>query len=45
MSMTDEFALQVLKKAQQDTEGWKMMIGGEWVESRSGTRMASLNPA
>lgn len=45
MSMTDEFGLQVLKKAEQDTQGWKMMIGGKWVESRSGKRMSSLNPA
>jgi betaine-aldehyde dehydrogenase len=45
MSIADEFALQVLRNAEQDTEGWKMMIGGEWVESRSGKRMATLNPA
>ena len=45
MSLNDAFALQVLKTAEEETQGWKMMIGGKWVESRSGKRMASINPA
>ncbi len=45
MTLTDPFALQVLKMAEQETHGWKMMIGGKWVESRSGKRYTTLNPA
>ena len=45
MSLTDAFGLQVLKTAEEETHGWKMMIGGKWVESRSGKRMTSINPA
>ena len=45
MLLTDPFALQVLKMAEQETHGWKMMIGGNWVESRSGKRTTTLNPA
>lgn len=45
MSLNDPFALQVLKRAEEDTRGWKMLIGGNWVDSRSGQRMASVNPA
>lgn len=45
MSLNDASALNVLKIAEQDTQGWKMMIGGKWVESRSGKRAASINPA
>src|SRR4051812_8035604 len=45
MNLNDAFGLQVLRSAEQDTEGWKMLIGGRWVESRSGRRMVSMNPA
>src|SRR4051812_33798937 len=45
MNLSDTFGLQVLSEAEHDTEGWKMLIGNEWVESRSGARMASINPA
>jgi betaine-aldehyde dehydrogenase len=45
MSLGDSFAIEVLQRAKDDTHGWKMLIGGEWVESRSGHRMASVNPA
>ena len=45
MSLNDAFGLQVLKTAEEETHGWKMMIGGKWVESRSGKRMTSMNPA
>src|SRR4051794_27708956 len=45
MNLADSFAIQTLQKAKDETHGWKMLIGGEWVESRSGKRMASVNPA
>ena len=45
MNLSDTFGLQVLATAEADTQGWKMLIGNEWVESRSGARMASINPA
>ena len=45
MDLSDSYALDVLRRAQDETHGWKMMIGGEWVESRSGKRMATVNPA
>ncbi len=45
MNLNDSFGLQVLRAAEEDTQGWKMLIGGEWVASRSGRRFASLNPA
>ena len=34
-----------LNMAEQATEGWKLMIGGEWVESISGKRYTTLNPS
>ena len=43
--MNDTFGLQVLRRAEEETHGWRMLIGGKWVESRSGKRMASINPA
>ena len=45
MSLEDSFAVEVLQRAKDETHGWKMLIGGEWVESCSGKRMASVNPA
>src|SRR5712692_1435593 len=36
---------QVLKTAERETDGWKMMIGGNWVESASGKRYTTLNPS
>ncbi|MDB5795443.1 MAG: 2-formylbenzoate dehydrogenase, partial [Noviherbaspirillum sp.] len=45
MKLNDEFGLKVLRTAEEETQGWKMMIGGKWVESRSGKRMTSMNPA
>jgi betaine-aldehyde dehydrogenase len=45
MRLKDEFGLKVLRTAEEETQGWKMMIGGKWVESRSGKRMRSMNPA
>lgn len=45
MNLSDTFGLQVLQKAQEETHGWKMTIGGKFVDSRSGQRMVSMNPA
>lgn len=45
MNLSDTFGLQVLQAAEEETEGWKMSIGGRFVEARSGKRMASMNPA
>ena len=45
MNLNDAFGAQVLAMAEQETQGWKMMIGGKWVESRSGRRYTTLNPA
>src|SRR3954469_20576148 len=45
MNLSDAFGLQVLRTAEDETHGWKMLIGGKWVESRSGRRMACVNPA
>ncbi len=45
MNLNDAFGLQVLRAAEEDTHGWKMLIDGRWVESRSGNRMPSINPA
>src|SRR5262245_38837828 len=45
MNLSDTFGLEVLRAAQEQTQGWKMTIGGKLVESRSGKRMVSMNPA
>ena len=45
MNLSDAFGAQVLQMAEQETQGWKMMIGGKWVESRSGKRYTTMNPA
>src|SRR5215468_9487509 len=45
MNLNDAFGLQVLRRAAEETHGWKMPVGGQWVEARSGRRMASINPA
>jgi betaine-aldehyde dehydrogenase len=45
MNLSDTFGLQVLRAAEEETQGWKMTIGGKFVDSRSGRRMASINPA
>jgi hypothetical protein len=33
MSLGDAFGLQVTRSAGERTDGWKMRIGGEWVEA------------
>lgn len=45
MNLDDSFAIQVLQRAKEETHGWNMLIGGKWVDSRCGQRMASVNPA
>lgn len=45
MGLTDQFALEVLGRAEQETQGWKMLIDNKFVDSRSGRKMASVNPA
>jgi len=35
----------LLKMAERETHGWKMMVGGEWFESASGKRRTTLNPS
>ncbi len=45
MNLSDAFSLQVLRAAEEETHGWKMLIGGRWVESRSAKRIPSVNPA
>lgn len=34
MSLSDAFGLQLLETAEEETQGWKMMIGGKWVLSQ-----------
>jgi betaine-aldehyde dehydrogenase len=45
MSLSDPFALEVLKRAKQETEGWKMLINNKFVASKSGKTMTSVNPS
>src|SRR4029078_3468572 len=34
-----------LRAAEEETQGWKMLVGGEWVAARAGRRMICVNPA
>jgi len=45
VTLTDTFAVEVLRRAEEETQGWKMLIDNKWVDSASGQRMASINPA
>jgi betaine-aldehyde dehydrogenase len=45
MNLSDPFGLRVLATAEADTQGWKMLIDNRRVDSRSGARMVSMNPA
>ena len=45
MSAIPRQDIPVLKMAERETRGWKMMIGGEWVESASEKRYTTLNPS
>ncbi|OLO25222.1 aldehyde dehydrogenase [Alkalihalophilus pseudofirmus] len=40
-----EFIKKVVENAEKETQGWKMMIGGEWVESKSEKRFLTYNPS
>jgi betaine-aldehyde dehydrogenase len=45
MSAIPKSEIPVMKMAERETHGWKMMIGGEWAESASGKRFTTLNPS
>lgn len=45
LGMAKTFRAQVLGMAEQETRGWKMMIGGQWVEAKSGKRYTTLDPS
>ncbi|MFZ2652907.1 MAG: aldehyde dehydrogenase family protein [Burkholderiaceae bacterium] len=39
------FAARVMRMAERETSGWKMLIGGKWVESAGAKRYPTLNPS
>jgi len=43
--MTQISAADVLAMAKRETDGWKMMIDGKWVESHSGKRYTTIDPS
>lgn len=45
MSAVLNSGVPVLTMAERETQGWKLMIGGNWVESASGKRYTTLNPS
>ncbi|NLS03803.1 aldehyde dehydrogenase family protein [Rhizobium sp. P32RR-XVIII] len=45
MKTANPFASKVMEMAERETHGWKMMIGGKWVEARSSKRAVTFNPA
>ena len=45
MRTANPYAHDVMAMAERETQGWKMLIGGKWVEARSGRRAKTLNPA
>jgi betaine-aldehyde dehydrogenase len=45
MSLTDPFAMEVVKRAESETNGWKMLINNEFVSAKSGATMETINPA
>lgn len=45
MNVAVKQGIDVLQMAAQETHGWKLMIGGEWVESAAGRRYTTLNPS
>ncbi len=38
-------AIDAIEFAQRETNGWKMFIGGKWVDSTSGKRFVTYNPS
>jgi betaine-aldehyde dehydrogenase len=42
---TASLAAQALSMAARETAGWKMLIGGKWVESAGGRRHTTINPS
>ncbi|KHF38620.1 aldehyde dehydrogenase family protein [Halalkalibacter okhensis] len=45
MNLPFEQASDLLNFAQEKTDGWKMFIGGKWVDSTSGKRFVSYDPS
>src|ERR1700754_4966743 len=45
MKAANAFASTAMEFAERETHGWKMFIGGRWVESGSGRRVATFTPA
>ena len=45
MNLADISRVEVLHMAERETQGWKMMIGGEWVDSVSGQRYTTIDPS
>lgn len=45
MNVALKQGIEVLKTAEQETHGWKLMIGGEWVDAAGGRRYTTLNPS
>lgn len=45
MILTEKLRDRVLSMAEQETQGWKMLIGGQLVESVSGQRFTTYNPS
>jgi len=45
MKSANAFSRDVMEMAERETQGWKMFIGGKWVESRTGKRLTTINPA
>ncbi|MDQ6619206.1 MAG: aldehyde dehydrogenase family protein, partial [Pseudomonadota bacterium] len=45
MNLADITRLEVLRMAEQETQGFKMMIDGQWVDSLSAQRTTTLDPS
>lgn len=45
MNLADISRVEVLHMAERETQGWKMVIGGEWVDSVSGQRYTTIDPS
>lgn len=45
MNVALKQGIEVLAMAERATQGWRMMVGGAWVESASGRRYTTLNPS
>jgi len=45
MNLAEVTRLEVLRKAEEETHGWKLFIGGERVDSASGARYETIDPS